>query len=77
MEKIRQDAIIARIVHLQKRVRKWILRRRESKLQKEKDLAKELLDAALKAEEDEMVSNSEDLKLTLLIPNFCRLGSKE
>lgn len=64
MEKIRQDAIIARIVHLQKRVRKWILRRRESKLQKEKDLAKELLDAALKAEEDEMVSNSEDLKLT-------------
>jgi len=64
-------------VHLQKRVRKWILRRRESKLQKEKDLAKELLDAALKAEEDEMVSNSEDLKLTLLIPNFCRLGSKE
>jgi hypothetical protein len=40
------------------------LRRRESKLQKEKDLAKELLDAALKAEEDEMVSNSEDLKLT-------------
>jgi len=58
VEKIRQDAVIARIVHLQRRVRAWLLRRRERKEQQIKDLEKQLLKDALKAEEDELAAKN-------------------
>ena len=56
VEIIREAAFAARIVALQRRVRKWLERRRELREKQQKELEQQLLDAALHAEEDELVS---------------------
>lgn len=54
---IREAAMAARIVALQRRIRKWLERRREMRKQQQKELEQQLLDAALHEEEEELVCN--------------------
>ena len=55
MKIIREAAMVARIVALQRRVRTWLERRRELRNQQQKELELQLLNDALQAEEDELV----------------------
>ena len=67
MKIIREAAMLARIVALQRRVRAWLERRRELKKQKQKELEQQLLNDAMQAEEDELVMH---FIATLLVSSF-------
>lgn len=67
MKIIREAAMLARIVALQRRVRTWLERRRELKKQKQKELEQQLLNDAMQAEEDELVMH---FIATLLVLSF-------